>query len=76
VKPRKPAVYLNQKAWQHEKSIGGAYAFYRPNQWFKVLPALARPHGRVMFAGEHLSDAWQGFMEGAVETGEAAADAL
>jgi monoamine oxidase len=29
-----------------------------------------------MFAGEHLSDAWQGFMEGAVETGEAAADAL
>ena len=76
VKPRKPAVYLNQKAWQHEKSIGGAYAFYRPDQWFNVLPALARPHGRVMFAGEHLSDAWQGFMEGAVETGEAAEDAL
>jgi monoamine oxidase len=29
----------------------------------------------VLFAGEHLAD-WQGFMEGAVETGEAAADSL
>jgi monoamine oxidase len=76
VKPRLPAVFLQQKAWQQAKSIGGAYAFYRPDQWFKVRPALARPHGRVMFAGEHLSEGWQGFMEGAVETGEAAADAL
>jgi monoamine oxidase len=36
---------------------------------------LQKPHGKVLFAGEHLAD-WQGFMEGAVETGEAAADAL
>jgi monoamine oxidase len=28
-----------------------------------------------LFAGEHLAD-WQGFMEGAIETGEAAAAAL
>jgi monoamine oxidase len=76
VKPKIPAVFLKQKPWQREKSIGGAYAFYRPEQWFKVRPALSRPHGRVLFAGEHLSEAWQGFMEGAVETGEAAADAL
>jgi monoamine oxidase len=74
--PANTAKFLNQKAWQHEKCVGGAYAFYRPGQWFKVLPALARPHGRVMFAGEHISEDWQGFMEGAVETGEAAADAL
>ena len=35
----------------------------------------SRPHGKVLFAGEHLAD-WQGFMEGAVVTGEAAAQAL
>jgi monoamine oxidase len=29
----------------------------------------------VLFAGEHLAD-WQGFMEGAVVTGEAAAAVL
>jgi monoamine oxidase len=36
---------------------------------------LRKPHGKVLFAGEHLAD-WQGFMEGAVVTGEEAARAL
>jgi monoamine oxidase len=62
-------------AWQRDRFAGGAYALYRPGQWFTVRPALARPHGLVLFAGEHLAD-WQGFMEGAVVTGEAAAQAL
>jgi monoamine oxidase len=44
----------------------------RPGQWFVVRPLLQRRHLRVFFAGEHLSEACQGFMEGAVETGEAA----
>jgi len=68
--------FLKRQAWQRQKRIGGAYAFYRPGQWFHVRPILQRPHLRVHFAGEHLSEAWQGFMEGAVETGEAAADEL
>ena len=68
--------FLHRKAWQRDKCIGGAYALYRPGQWFHVRPALQRPHQRVSFAGEHLSEEWQGFMEGAIETGEAAADAL
>ncbi len=67
---------LKREPWQRRKRIGGAYAFYRPGQWFHVRPILQRPHLRVHFAGEHLSEAWQGFMEGAVETGEAAADEL
>ena len=69
-------VFLHRKAWQLDKCIGGAYAFYRPGQWFCVRPALQRPYHRVCFAGEHLSEQWQGFMEGAIETGEAAADAV
>jgi monoamine oxidase len=64
-----------KKAWQRESS-GGAYAFYRPGQWFEIQPILSQPHGRVWFAGEHLSEAWQGFMEGAVETGQNAASAV
>lgn len=62
-------------AWQRDPFAGGAYALYRPGQWFTVRPALAVPHGRVLFAGEHLAD-WQGFMEGAIVTGEAAATEL
>jgi monoamine oxidase len=62
-------------AWQRDKYTDGAYALYRPGQWFGLRPLLRRPHGKVLFAGEHLAD-WQGFMEGAIETGEAAADSL
>ena len=62
-------------AWQRDPFTEGAYALYRPGQWFGIRPILQRPHGKVLFAGEHLAD-WQGFMEGAVETGEAAAKGL
>jgi len=62
-------------AWQRDRFTGGAYALYRPGQWYGVRPVLARPHGKVLFAGEHLAD-WQGFMEGAIVTGEEAAARL
>jgi monoamine oxidase len=69
------AMNIRSYAWQRDKYTEGAYAFYRPGQWFTLRPILGRPHGKVLFAGEHLAD-WQGFMEGAVVTGEAAAKAL
>jgi monoamine oxidase len=62
-------------AWQRDAFTDGAYALFRPGQWFGIRPVLQRPHGKVLFAGEHLAD-WQGFMEGAIETGESAADSL
>jgi len=62
-------------AWQRDKFTDGAYALYKPGQWFGIRPILQHPHGKVLFAGEHLAD-WQGFMEGAIETGEAAAASL
>ena len=62
-------------AWQRDPYTDGAYALYKPGQWFGIRPILARPHGKVLFAGEHLAD-WQGFMEGAIETGESAAASL
>jgi monoamine oxidase len=69
------ALAIRQQPWQKEFFIGGAYAFYRPGQWFTVRPLLSRSFKRVFFAGEHIAD-WQGFMEGAVVTGKAAADAI
>jgi monoamine oxidase len=62
-------------AWQRDPWTQGAYALFRPGQFFTARPALAAPHGRVLFAGEHLAD-WVGFMEGAVVAGETAADLL
>jgi monoamine oxidase len=61
--------------WQDDPWAHGAYAIYRPGQWFRIRPLLEEPHGKVVFAGEHIGD-WQGFMEGAVSTGEIAAKHL
>ena len=60
--------------WGNDEFSKGAYAVYGKDQWFTLRPILAKPHQRVLFAGEHIAD-WQGFMEGAVVTGEDAAKA-
>ena len=77
VSPDAAAALLDtfHQPWQADPWVHGAYAMYRPNQWFRIRPALEQPHGKVLFAGEHLGD-WQGFMEGAVSTGEIAANHL
>ena len=72
---KKIALALQQQAWQADPFTRGAYAFYRPGQWFTVRNALQKRFGRVFFAGEHIAD-WQGFMEGAVQTGYDAAKAI
>ena len=72
-KPRVLAV--KQQAWQKQSSITGAYAFYRPGQWFTIRKILQRRHFNVHFAGEHIAEE-QGFMEGAVVTGIEAANSL
>ena len=59
--------------WGDDEYSKGAYALYGVGQWFGILPILQKSFMRTHFAGEHLSDAWQGFMEGAIDTGEAAA---
>jgi monoamine oxidase len=66
---------MQQQPWQADPFTRGAYAFYRPGQWFTVRNALQKRFGRVFFAGEHIAD-WQGFMEGAVQTGYDAAKAI
>jgi monoamine oxidase len=59
--------------WGSDAFTQGAYAIYNKNQWLDVRETLNKNHGRVYFAGEHLAD-WQGFMEGAINSGEDAVD--
>jgi len=61
--------------WGNDEFARGSYAFYGKNQWFNIRPVLQRRFKNVHFAGEHIAD-WQGYMEGAIETGEAAATAI
>lgn len=60
--------------WGASKYSFGAYAMYGKGQWNRLWPELSRDLSRIDFAGEHLSENWQGFMEGALETGRDAAD--
>ena len=59
--------------WGNDNYSKGSYAMYGKDQWFGVRPILQEPFLHTHFAGEHLAD-WQGFMEGAINTGEAAAE--
>ncbi|MEO8512411.1 MAG: NAD(P)/FAD-dependent oxidoreductase [Ignavibacteria bacterium] len=61
--------------WGMDEYTKGAYALYGTGQWYTVMPVLKKKFMSTHFAGEHLAD-WQGFMEGAIITGEEAADAI
>jgi monoamine oxidase len=59
--------------WEDDPWARGGYAFFDPAFDPRWRDWLARPHGRVVFAGEHTSIRWQGYMNGAIESGWRAA---
>ena len=59
--------------WERDRWAGGGYAVFDPAFDPLWRDWLARPAGRVVFAGEHTSLRWQGYMNGAVESGQRAA---
>jgi monoamine oxidase len=59
--------------WEEDQWAGGGYAVFDPQYDPGLREWLARPHGRILFAGEHTSLRWQGYMNGAVESGLRAA---
>jgi monoamine oxidase len=60
------------KCWDEDEWARGAYAWYKPGQMASLLPHVARPEGRIHFAGEHASSLF-GWMQGALESGARAA---
>lgn len=59
--------------WDSNQPLsGGAYMHWAPGQAAKLATTMAKPAGRLHFAGEHLSHLHTG-MEGAMESGERAA---
>ena len=62
-----------QVVWESDPLARGGYAFFDPSFDPALREWLARPAGRLFFAGEHTSIRWQGYMNGAVESGRRAA---
>jgi monoamine oxidase len=66
-------LFATTVAWDRDPWVGGGYAVFDPHFDPVLRPWLSRPAGRIVFAGEHTSDRWQGYMNGAVESGKRAA---
>jgi monoamine oxidase len=62
-----------QVRWEADAWSRGGYAVFDTSFDPSLRSWLALPHNRLFFAGEHTSVAWQGYMNGAVESGRRAA---
>jgi len=62
-----------QFRWEADPWSRGGYAVFDSTFDPALRGWLAQPCGRLFFAGEHTSIAWQGYMNGAVESGRRAA---
>jgi len=69
-----PIAYLEQD-WTAEEFSRGCYgAHFAPGVWTAFGEALRPPVGRIHWAGAEYAVHWNGYMEGAVRSGEATAD--
>lgn len=78
---------FRRTAWHRDPLTLGAYSTFAPGQltrfgrllWLEDEAGRATQIagvGRILFAGEHLSDAFPGYMNGAAQTGRLAAEAI
>ncbi len=68
-----PTDYFDMDWTSEQWSRGGPTAIAGPGTLTSYGPALRTPVGRVHWAGTETSDYWQGYMDGAVRSGERAA---
>jgi len=72
-KARNPVQYLDH-SWAEEEFTRGCYAgLMPPGVWTSVGKALREPVGNIHWAGTETADVWNGYMEGAIRSGERAA---
>jgi monoamine oxidase len=59
--------------WPSNPLTRGSYSFWKPGQYTAFAGVEGEPEGNCYFCGEHTSLDSQGYLNGAVETGERAA---
>lgn len=68
-----PLDYI-EHSWVEEEFSRGCYAAYMPpGVWTSVGEALRAPIGRLHWAGTETATVWNGYMDGALQSGERAA---
>jgi monoamine oxidase len=72
----RPEQYV-ERDWMAEEFTRGCYgAHFAPGVWTSYGHAWRAPAGRIHWAGAECAPRWNGYMEGAVRSGEAAAAAI
>lgn len=66
------------KNWSQDSGVHGSYTCPGPGHYTRFLGAAGENelNDRLLFAGEHCSVDFQGFMNGAIESGNAAAEKI
>lgn len=73
---RRPLEYIDQD-WAEEEWIRGGYgAHLGPGVWTQYGHLLREPEGRVHWAGAETSPVWNGYMDGAIRSGERVAEEI
>jgi monoamine oxidase len=62
--------------WPTFPWVKGSYSCYKPGQWTSIAGSEGLPVGNLFFAGEHCSYDFQGYMNGAAQTGADTARAV
>ena len=62
--------------WAKQPFAKGGYTSFKKGQYSTIAGWEAAPVGNIFFAGEHVSGPFQGFMNGAAQTGRFAAAAV
>ena len=69
-----PVEYIEQN-WMREEFSRGCYGgVFPPGAWLNFGHALREPVGRIHWAGTETATIWNGYMDGAVRSGERAAE--
>jgi monoamine oxidase len=79
VLPGVPATFNGRAVldyWPGRPFTRGSYAYYRVGQMTAFAGVEGKPSGNCHFAGEQTSYTFQGYMEGAVKSGERAASEI
>ncbi len=71
---RNPLEYI-ELSWMDEEWSRGCYGgVFGPGAWLNFGHTLRAPAGRIHWAGTETAEIWNGYMDGAIRSGERAAD--
>lgn len=70
--PQAELISYRAHDWGHDPYSLGGWALRKPGQ-LPQLPLIQEPHGRIAFANDAIASGWNGFVDGAIESGFRAA---